>query len=305
MNPIAFGPRRAVLTIAAISAAALLLAGCSASTDTSTADDAPSALFDQTAADLLPDGTTEIHIASGPGYPPILDVAADGTTLTGADPEEMRLVGEVLGVDIVFDDIKFDAVFPALQAKKTDGAAMALGITAERLESVDFVSNFLGGTSLLVAAGNPTDVTIESMCGHTIAALQGSIYTDQYLPEFDKACTDAGEPAIEISTFKTSPDAVLALTSGRVEATMTDVAPAVYQAEQSDGKMEALDVNYDPTLWGIALPKGSELAPALQAAINVLIADGAYLDNLTAFGVESGAIESSEIYTSADQLDAP
>lgn len=287
--------------IAALAAVALL-AGCAASDPSGSSPDA-SPLFDESAAALLPEGVTEIHIASGPGYPPFLDATADGV-LTGAQVEEVRLIGEALGVEIVFDDIKFDAVFAALESGKTDGAAMALGITADRLESVDFVSDYLGGTGLLVAAGNPADISLETMCGHKIATLKGSIYTDVYLPDFDAKCAEEGEPAIEVSTFQTSADAVLALSSGRVEATMTDVGPAVYQAAQSGGAMEALDVNYDPSLWGIAVPKGSELAPALQAAINSLIANGAYLENLEAFGVEAGAIEESEIYTSADQLSA-
>ena len=286
----------------AVLAAVALLSGCAeAATPEDTSDVSP--LFDEAAAALLPEGVTEIHIASGPGYPPFLDATTDGA-LTGAQVEEVRLIGEVLGVPIVFDDIKFDAVFAALESGKTDGAAMALGITAERLETVDFVSDYLGGTGLLVAAGNPDDISLETMCGHTVAALKGSIYTDVYLPDFSAKCVEDGEAAIDVSTFQTSADAVLALSSGRVEATMTDVGPAVYQAEQSDGTMEALDVNYDPSLWGIALQKGSALAPALQAALNSLIANGAYLENLEAFGVEAGAIEESEIYTSADQLSA-
>lgn len=296
-------PHRAALTASVAMLAIAALAGC-ASTDAPPPGDAPPASphFDQAAADLLPEGTTEIHIASGPGYPPFLDVAADGTTLTGAQVEQLYLLGEVLGVEIVIDDIKFDAVIPAMESGKTDGAAMAMSITAERLESVDFVSDYLGGTSLLVATGNPTGISLETMCGHKVAVQVGSVYADIYMPEFDAQCAADGEPAIEISTFPTAADAVLALTSGRVEATMNDLAPSVYQAAQSGGVMEALPVNYDPSLWGLALAKDSPFGPAFTAAMNSLIDSGAYLENLEAFGVEAGAIEESELYTSADQL---
>lgn len=292
---------------AALAGAAALLGGalvaCSPASDPSGDDADASSLFDQAAADLLPEGTTEIHIATGPGYPPFLDVADDGTTLTGAQIEQLRLLGEVLGVDIVMDDIKFDAVIPAMESGKTDGAAMAMSITAERLESVDFVSDYLGGTSLLVAAGNPTGITLDTMCGHTVAVQKGSVYADVYMPEFVAKCEADGEPEIEVSTFQTAADAVLALSSGRVEATMNDLAPSVYQASQSGGTLEALDVNYDPSLWGLALAKGSPYGEAFVAAMNHLIETGAYLDNLERFGVEAGAIEKSELYTSADQLD--
>ena len=292
---------RAVL-ISGTALAAVVLAGCAAPAPAPGGAGGPSDLFDQAAADLLPEGTTEIHIASGPGYPPFLDAKADGT-VTGAQVEQVYLLGEVLGVTIVIDDIKFDAVIPAMESGKTDGAAMAMSITPDRLESVDFVSDYLGGTSLLVAAGNPTGIGLETMCGHKVAVQIGSVYADVYMPEFQAQCEADGEPAIEVSTFPTAADAVLALTSGRVEATMNDLAPSVYQAAQSGGVMEALDVNYDPSLWGLALAKDSPYGPAFVAAMNSLIASGAYLENLEAFGVEAGAIEESELYTSADQLD--
>lgn len=294
--------RRGILTGVALLGTVALLAGCAGS-DTPADEPGTSALYDADAAALLPEGTTEIHISTGPGYPPFLMLADDGTTLSGAQIEQARLLGEVLGVEIVFDDIKFDAVIPAMESGKTDGAAMAMSITADRLDSVDFVSDYLGGTSLLVATGNPTDISLETMCGHKVAVQIGSVYSDVYMPEFDAQCAADGEPAIEISTFPTAADAVLALTSGRVEATMNDLAPSVYQAAQSGGVMEALPVNYDPSLWGLALAKGSPYGEAFVAAMNSLIDSGAYLENLEKFGVEAGAIEKSELYTSADQLD--
>jgi len=291
---------RAVL-ITGTALAAVVLAGCAAPAP-APGDAEQSELYDPAAAALLPEGTTEIHIATGPGYPPFLDAKEDGT-LTGAQIEQLRLLGEVLGVAIVIDDIKFDAVIPAMESGKTDGAAMAMSITPERLESVDFVSDYLGGTSLLVAAGNPEGISLETMCGHRIGVQKGSVYADVYMPDFDAQCAADGEPAIEISTFPTAADAVLALTSGRVEATMNDLAPSVYQAAQSGGVMEALDVNYDPSLWGLALAKDSPYGEAFVAAMNSLIASGAYLENLEEFGVEAGAIDESVLYTSADQLD--
>jgi polar amino acid transport system substrate-binding protein len=306
MNPLASRPlRRTVIVGTTLISATALLAGCSGSGAATTSEKTPSALFDQTIADMLPSDIAEageIRIASGPGYPPILDVAEDGTTLSGSQPEEMRLIGEVLGVDIVFEDIKFDALFPSLASKKVDAAAASLGITAERLETVDFVSDFQGGTTLLVEGGNPLNLSIETLCGHTVGVLKGSTENDITLPEWDAACSDAGDPAIEISTFPTAADAVLALSSGRVDATVSALPPAVYQASQSDGALEALDVNYEPSPWGVAFPKGSGLTTPFQAAITKLMESGDYLENLERFGVEVGAIDSSEIYTDPSQI---
>ncbi|MFG1923242.1 ABC transporter substrate-binding protein [Cryptosporangium sp. NPDC048952] len=283
---------------------AALLAGCSNETspDASPSD---SDLYDATIAATLPADVKSagvIHVASGPGYPPILDVGEDGKTLSGSQPEEVRLIGQVLGLKIVFDDIKFDALFPALQSKKTDAAAAALGVTAERLQTVDFVTDYQGGTTLIVAGGNPEKLSLETVCGHSVGILKGSAEAEVVLPVWQKNCTDAGKPEMVISTFTTAADAVLATSSKRVDATISALPPAVYQAKQSNGALEALDINFDPSPWGIAFPKGSELAGPFQAALNKLIANGEYTKNLEKFGVQVGAVDKSEIYTSADQL---
>jgi polar amino acid transport system substrate-binding protein len=283
---------------------ALALAGCSPAAETDTPAAGESDLFDQSIADLLPDNIAEageIRVASGPGYPPMLDLAEDGETLSGSQPEEVRLIGEVLGVDIVFEDIKFDALFPALESERVDMAAAALGITAERLQTVDFVSDFLGGTTLLVPGGNPDDISIETLCGHVAGVLKGSTEEVLTLPEWNADCEAAGEPAIEVQTFPAAADAVLALSSGRVDATVTALPPAAYQEAQSGGTLEALDENYAPSAWGLAFPKGSGLPEAVAAALEKLAEDGVYLENLERFGVEAGAIDSFEIFTDPSQ----
>lgn len=294
--------RPTVLTAVLLSGA-VALAACSTPESDSPAP-GESDLFDQSIADLLPTSIAksgQIRVASGPGYPPILDLADDGQTLSGSQPEEVRLIGEVLGVEIVFEDIKFDALFPALESGRVDMAAASLGISAERLETVDFVSDFRGGTTLLVPSGNPQDLSIDSLCGHVAGVLKGSTEEVLTLPVWNETCTDAGEPAIEISTFPAAADAVLALSSGRVDATVSALPPAVYQAKQSGGQLEALAENYEPTAWGLAFPKGSELPEAVAAALQKLIDGGQYLENLERFGVGVGAIETAEIYTDPSQ----
>jgi polar amino acid transport system substrate-binding protein len=304
MNHLTFrSPRRAALVAGAALAAVGLLAGCSTGgTSSGDSGSSKSKLYDAKIAATLPADITKkgvIHVASGPGYPPILDVGSDGTTLSGSQPEELRLIGEVLGVKIVFDDIKFDAVFPALQSKKTDAAAEALGVTAERLATVDFVSDFQGGTTLLVQGGNPEKIDLKTVCGKNVGILKGSAEAEVVLPAWQKDCTDAGKPEMVITTFTTAADAVLATSSKRVDATISALPPAVYQAKQSNGTLESLDINYKPSPWGIAFPKGSKLEKPVQDALNKLIDNGEYLKNLKKFGVQVGAITKAELYTDA------
>lgn len=308
--PVDRSRRSVAVSFAAVVGTLALLAGCS-SEATPAAEQTPqesigtesiAGTFDQAAADLLPatvaaDGV--IHSSGGPGYAPFYLLADDGETLVGSDVELVRAVADVLGVDVEFEALGFDNQIPALQSQRTEMAAGAFSITPERLGVVDFVSYFAGGTSLIVPTGNPLDIDLDSMCGHTIAVQQGTIYADTYMPDFTAECEAAGQDPITVSVFPTQPDATLALSTGRADASMSDYGPLAYVAERSNGQLEVLQQNYDPSTWGFGFPQGSELAPAVAAALNVLIADGTYAEILDKWGVGDGAIETSEVFTSA------
>lgn len=309
-RPLRFRCSSAATVGAAVSAVLVVLTGCS-SVAPSESGSAPSpaetigsdfiaGTFDQEAADLLPADIAEagvIHAAGGPGYAPHFLLADDGETLTGNDIELLLAVGDVLGVDVEHEDVGFDAMIPSLQSERVDMANGAMSVTDERLAVVDYVTYFSGGTSLIVPTGNPLGIDLDSMCGRRIAVQQGTVYADEYMPVFDDECTEAGEEPIEISVFPTQPDATLALTSGRADASMSDYGPLSYVAERSEGSLEVLQETYDPSTWGFTFPQGSDLTPAIAAAVNVLIDDGTYGEILSKWGVTSGAIEKSEILT--------
>lgn len=246
------------------------------------------------AAALLPADVKakgSLTVATGEGYPPFEFYAADNKTLQGVDPELVSAVAETLGLKPDLKVLKFDAIIPGMQGGRYDVAAAAMGITPTRNKVVDFVSYFQGGTSIMFGTGNPLNLTLDTMCGHTIAAQKGTIYATDYLPTFSQKCTDAGQPAIKVAIYPDQPSAALAVSSGRADATMDDFGPLAYVAKQSNGKFEVLDANYSPAPYGIAMDRGSELAPAVQKALAALIADGTYANILKEWGVSAGAIK--------------
>ena len=303
----AYPSRHVVLAAVAMVGATALLAGCSSESAPLTESSAPvttdliAGTFDQATADLLPSDIAEagtIVSVGGPGYAPFFLLADDGETLVGNDVELLRAAGDVLGVDIEFQDLGFEASIPALQSNRVDMAAGAFSITDERLAVVDFVSYFEGGTSLIVPVGNPKEISLETMCGKTIAVQQGTVYAVNYMPIFNDECTAAGEDEITVSVFPTQPDATLALSTGRADASMSDYGPLAYVAERSNGTLEVLEENYDPSVWGYGFPQGSELSTAIAAAFNVLIEDGTYGEILAKWGVTDGAVTEAEVHTS-------
>jgi polar amino acid transport system substrate-binding protein len=291
--------------VGALVGALTLLSACGSDSSPSSPPDSPAGeavagTYDESIAALVPAdiaASGKITVAAGPGYPPFYLLADDQKTLAGADIEQVQAVGDVLGLEISFQDIKFDAMIPALQTNRVNMAAGGFSITPERLKAVDFVSNFSGGTSLIVPVGNPLELSLDTMCGRKIAVQKGTVYADSYMPVFAEKCTSAGQDAIEVSVYPTAADAALALTSGRADATMSDYGPLAYQAKRSNGQFEVLEENYDPSTWGFAFPQGSGLEEAVAAAMNQLIEDGTYGEILTRWEVQAGAITSSEIHT--------
>ncbi len=253
---------------------------------------------DAAAAALVPAAVKQagvLKVATGSGYPPFEFYGSDNKTLTGVDPELMQALGTVLGLKVTLTDLKFDAIIPGLQSKRYDSAAAAMSITPVRNKVVDFVSYFQGGTSLIVKKGNPAKLDLDNLCGHKVAVEKGTIYADEYLPDFTKACTTAGKPAISVDVYPDQPQATLALSSGRAEASMSDYGPLAYIAQQAKGQFDVLQENYKPSPYGIALPKGSALAPAVEAGLKKLIADGTYKKILEKWQVQAGAISEPAI----------
>ena len=252
----------------------------------------------QSAADLVPSAIRDrgtLVVATGEGYPPFEFFAEDNTTLTGVDPELITAVAGALGLQPDIQILKFDGIIPGLQGGRYDVAAAAMGVTAERNEVVDFVTYFEGGSSIMTQAGNPLGLNLDNLCGHTIAAQKGTIYADNYLPKFNADCVAKGQPEIIVDIYPDAAQTNLAVGNKRADATVSDFGPLAYVAQQAEGQFFVLDASYDPAPYGLALPNGSELAPAVQAALQSLIDDGTYAQILEKWDVSTGAITDSEI----------
>lgn len=286
-------------------AALVLLSGCSDPSDdaggvtvsSSAAADTKSAspvATDASIAAMVPAAVRKsgrLTIATEGAYPPFELFAADNKTLIGVDPELGVALATVMGLKPNLVNVKFDAIIPGLQAKRYDVGMAAYGDTKVREKIVDFVTYFRGGSSILLPKGNPKKLTLTTLCGKRLAVQKGTIYESATVPELTKKCTAAGEPAIVSSTYPGQPEAILAVSSGRADATISDFAPMSYVAKNSKGKFEVLPQQYETIPWGIASPKGSGLAKPLQAALKKLMADGTYDRVLKKWEVTSGAIK--------------
>jgi polar amino acid transport system substrate-binding protein len=186
-----------------------------------------------------------------------------------------------MGLELSLEKATFDGILPGLQAGKFDMAMSGFSDTKEREEVVDFVTYLSAGTSFIVSASDGPDVQgLEDLCGHTVAVQKGTT-TSADVEGQAKKCD------VEVRLFPDTNAAFLALSSGRADVSMADTPVVDYQAKQSNGKLKSTGAAYNTIPFGVAIPKGSGLAPAVQAAVEVLVANGEHDAILEKWGVTS------------------
>ena len=165
----------------------------------------------------------------------------------------------------------FDALIPAVANGKVDVVLAGLTVTEERKQNVDFTASYATGVQVVIVKEG-SEVTLDALfaegASHKIGVQQGTTG--------DLYCTwdleDTGKASIE--RFKTGADAILALTTGKVDCVVIDNEPAKAFVEANEG-LVILDTQYAVEDYAAAMSKDNEaLYQAVNAALEELIADG-------------------------------
>ena len=95
--------------------------------------------------------------------------------------------------------------------------------------------------------------------------------------------------------FENQDATVNALLLGQVDAISADSPVTAYAIKKTDGQLEAVGRVYDAAPYGIPVAGQSNLAPAVQAAVQYLIDHGYYGTIAHHWGVGAGMIRTSVI----------
>lgn len=281
--------------------------GAASTSDSPTSSDSSSSApaADTKLADLLPKELRDrgtVRVASNVEYPPFEYYDKDNKTIIGLDKDIADALSAKFGVKFEFNNMGFDAIIPALAAKRFDMAMSAMTDNGERRKQVDFVDYFTSGGGFLVKAGNPKGVNgLTDICGLTVAIDKGTTEIED-AAKANQDCLAAGKPAVKSDIYPGTSKIVLALQNGRADVAMIDTSAGAYIAEQNKGQFEVPGVSYAPRPYGIVFPKGStELQQAIKAGLEALIADGTYQKISAKWGQEVGAIKTVTINDGAAQ----
>ncbi len=283
----------------------LLAAGCGATGNgsgdtgsaggTSTAVTGPgknASLAAMVPADVTKDG--KLTIGTDTTYAPN-EFVDDNNKTVGMDIELGDAIAQQLGLTPDFQAASFDGILAGLSAGKFELAMSSFSINADRLQTVDMVSYFTAGTSMAVLKGNPAGLSLDSLCGHTVAVQKGTTQSDD-LATRSATCTQGGKGAITISEFQAQTDVALALTSKRADAMLADSPVVDYALKQTNGQLEKVGASYANAPYGIGVAKSKgDFAKAVQGAVQALIDDGTYKKILDKWGVGAGAVTKAEL----------
>ncbi|QJW35405.1 ABC transporter substrate-binding protein [Cellulosimicrobium protaetiae] len=252
---------------------------------------------DEAAAALLPEDIASagtLTVGSNLEYAPAEFVDTDGQTPIGFDIDVIKAVGATLGLEVDVQSADFPAIIPAL-GTKFDAGISSFTITEERMQESNMISFLSAGSAYAVASGNPDDIDPSSLCGLTVAVQTGTIQ-DEDIAVQSQACTDAGEEEIDILQYDSQADATTNLVGGKAQVMYADSPVVGYAIEQTGDQIEQLGDVFDSAPQGIVVAKdATDLAAAIQAALQSLMDSGQLVEVLDGWGSGDAALDTAEI----------
>ncbi|BDZ42238.1 ABC transporter substrate-binding protein [Paraoerskovia sediminicola] len=243
-------------------------------------------------ADIADAGTLTAGVDTT--YAPAEFIDTDGSTPVGYDIDVLTAIAAVMGLEAEPQTAEFPAIIPALGSKYDVGIS-SFTITAERLESANMVSYFSAGEAFAVPAGNPEGLSSDDICGTTVTVQNGTIQNDE-IDVISQECETDGKEPIEVLRYDSQADATTNVVGGKADVMYADSPIVQYAVTQTDGGIEQLGETFASAPQGVVVAKDdTELADAVQAALQVLMDDGDLEAILDVWGAGDGALSTSEV----------
>ena len=253
-----------------------MFAGCGSSNTakaTTAATEAPATTAEATAAETTAAATAaselktveagKLIMSTNAAFPPYEMVADDGS-FEGIDVEVAGAIAGKLGLELVVDDMDFDAALLAVQQNKSDIVMAGVTVTEDRQLIMDFSDSYATGVQVVIVKEG-SDVTLDNLGEKMIGTQRGTtgyIYTSG----------DYGDD--HVTAYDNGASAVQALLNGQVDCVVIDSAPAEAFVAANAG-LTILDTEYVTENYAIGVNKdNAALLDAINQALAELTADG-------------------------------
>jgi polar amino acid transport system substrate-binding protein len=285
--------RRTVLVslacLTAVGAAATLASAAASRSQTTGASGVDVRLHNMLPADIKSAGV--IQTATNAEYPPYEYLGSDGKTVLGIDPDLAAAVGKLIGVKIQFVNLPWASVIPGVQAGRYVMAWSDATDLKSREKTVDILDYVRQGQGFMWKKGGKAINTILDACGLKVAVNQGSDAVG-YVQSISKKCTTAGKSAVQMQSFPSQDTSVLAVKSGRVDATVNASETNAWVAHNSGGSLKAGGPTFFDGVSGIVFPKHSQLTKVIRLALDELRKNGSYGKIFAKYGIPNNVVKS-------------
>ncbi|WP_277923936.1 amino acid ABC transporter substrate-binding protein [Halobacillus yeomjeoni] len=211
----------------------------------------------------------ELLIGTEGTYPPYTFHNEEGE-LTGFDVEIAREVAERLGVEPVFKETKWDAMFAGLNAERFDMVANQVGIRPDRQEKYSFSDPYIQSSAVIVTHKDNTEIAdFSDLDGKKTAQSLTSNYADI-----------ARDNGAEITSVEGFNESMQLLASKRVDATVNDRLSVLdYKQKRPDVPVKIAVRKDEASQSGLLFRQGNEeLVEKVNEALAEMKEDGTYLE---------------------------
>ena len=212
----------------------------------------------------------KLYVATNVAFPPY--EYYEGTEAVGIDMDIARAIGEKLGLEVVIEDMEFDAINESVKSGKSDVGFGGMTVTPERAEIIDFTTSYATGVQVIIVKEGSAITSVDDLFAEGASSVigvqrntTGDLYTTWDLE-------DAGLATID--RYSKGADAVQALVAGKVDCVVIDNEPAKAFVEENEG-LVILETAYALEDYAASVSKDNpELYAAINGALEELIADG-------------------------------
>lgn len=205
-------------------------------------------------------------MATSADYPPyeFIDSSSGSQEIIGFDVDIAKALTEKLGYGLEIQNIDFNGLIPALQAKRADFVMAGMTPTEERKQNVDFSAIYYEAKNTIVSKQGSGLTTTESLNGKTVGVQLGSIQEG-----------DAKEiEGVNIKSLNRINEIIQELKAGRIDAAIVeDTVAKGYIEANPDLEFHEIPGEGESGS-AIAFPKGSPLLAEFNPVLTEMIENG-------------------------------
>ena len=208
-------------------------------------------------------------MATNATFPPY-EYIGEGDKIVGIDAEIAAEIAKKLGMTLEIKDVEFGSILGGVKGGKYDIGMAGMTVTPDRLKEVNFTTSYAKGVQVIIVKADSGITSAADLTGKRIGVQQdttGDIYASDTVE-------NGGFGDENVTRYKSGNDAVLALTSGKIDAVIIDKEPANSYVKANEG-LTILETPYADEDYAIAVSKDNpELLQKVNKALEELIADG-------------------------------